>query len=195
MSRLAYQRLYALGKVLNIGCGDDPAGLGDNAVHVDIDRWRLPNFVQADCHCLPFENKVFDTAILGDVLEHVLSPERAVQEAARVARMIVITVPEELALPSVGQHIAQGLSDRAAYYRKVHGYTETNDEAVIITHKKTDYRFLSAYPENVMPHDAHINRFDEAWIDRLISLSGMAVVDKAKVPENTWYNWLIHLEE
>jgi SAM-dependent methyltransferase len=200
MSRLDFQRAQAIGSVVNLGCGDDPASLGDRATHLDIDTWDLPNFVLGDVHNLPFDDGLFDTAILGDVLEHCANPERAVREAARVARRVVITVPEELALPSVGQHLALGLKQRADHYRNVHGWQDApmSDEEVIVAHKRTDPRFVSAWPESEIPHDGHVNRFDEAWVRRLIEASGKKCTHFSKEPEGvpgeSWHNWLVVLE-
>lgn len=195
MNRITFQHFWVAGTILNIGCGDDPANFGHSATHLDIDFWRLPNFVHGDCHALPFPDNSFDTAILGDVLEHCTDPEKAVREASRVASRVIITVPEELALPSVGMHIALGLKQRADHYRQVYGYSdEMSDEDVIVSHKKTDPNFIKAFPESEIPHDGHINRFDEAWIQRLIVASGKSVKVFQKDPELSWYNWLIVLE-
>ena len=197
-SRLTFQRAHAVGRVVNIGCGDDPARFGPEATHVDIDIWRLPNFVQADCRALPFSAKEFDTAVLGDVLEHCTDPEKAVAEAARVAHRVVITVPEELSLPSVGQHIQAGLRVRADQYRAVYGFDDADDETVIVRQKRRDPRFIGGASETAVPHDSHINRFDDAAIERLIGASGMNVVVYRKIPpcdESENPQWFVMLED
>jgi ubiquinone/menaquinone biosynthesis C-methylase UbiE len=196
MGRLDYQQQWAVGSILNIGCADDPAKFGARAVHFDIDWWDQPNFVHGDCHCLPFTNKQFDTAIMGDTLEHCERPEVAVKEAARVAKRLVLTIPEETHLPSVGQHpVEVALKMRADTYRKEDGFpVEMSDEDVVVAHKRMhDKRFIKAWPETLMPHDYHINRFDEAAIQNLIKITGMPVLDYRKVPEVDWMNWLITL--
>jgi tetratricopeptide (TPR) repeat protein len=67
-----------------------------NMTRVDIDNWHnLENFVQANAEELPFKDKEFDVAILGEVLEHVKNPNKALSEALRVANRVVITVPLE----------------------------------------------------------------------------------------------------
>lgn len=198
MGRLDYQRQWAVGRIVNLGCGDDPAGFGERATHVDIDVWALPNFVKADLHDLPILDRSFDTAILGDVLEHVMDPEQVVREAARVARQrLVITVPEETTLPGVGRHVERGLADRAALYRGQHGDAAVGltDEEVVVLHKRTDPTFVHAHPEALVPHDGHIWRFDEEWIDRLVvAAAGFKVVDRQKAPECSWWNWLLCLD-
>jgi ubiquinone/menaquinone biosynthesis C-methylase UbiE len=66
--RVEMQKLFAEGRIVNLGCGEDPCDFGERAVHVDLDVYNYPNFVQADIHHLPFKDKEFDTAVLGDVL-------------------------------------------------------------------------------------------------------------------------------
>jgi hypothetical protein len=199
MNRLNYQRKWAIGRILNIGCGDDPVNFGPSAVHFDIDTWDLPNFVQGDCHSLPFKCKEFDTAVLGDVLEHCLDPMVAVKEAARVAKRIVMTIPEATELPSIGQHIALGIKNRADSYRLQHNLFYVSDDDVILYHKKLSAKsgsgFVDGPPESVVAHDGHINRFDEITIKQLIENTGMGVVDYQFVPEVTWMNWLITTED
>lgn len=55
----------------------------------------VPNFIQADAANLPFENDVFDYAVLNEILEHVDDPVRVLNEAKRVASVVVICVPNE----------------------------------------------------------------------------------------------------
>jgi ubiquinone/menaquinone biosynthesis C-methylase UbiE len=200
MNRLAYQAQQVRGRIINIGCGDLPINFGPDSVNVDIDWWDVSNFVHCDCIKLPFDNKSFDTAVLGDILEHCVDPVAAIQEAARVAKRLVLTVPEDTRLPFVGQHLEAGLRDRAVAYRVQHGYSDDmTDEEVVIAHKKTCSHFIKAYPESEIPHDGHINRFDESDIQHLIKTTGMTVVDYQKIPEITpgltWMNWLITLED
>jgi len=67
-----------------------------NIVTVDLDKYDVENFVQADAHHLPFKDKEFDTAVLGEILEHVDDPIQVLKEAKRVAKKkIIITVPNE----------------------------------------------------------------------------------------------------
>ena len=99
MGRLDYQRYKAIGSVLNIGSGENPAGLA--GVHLDKEFYPgVPNLIVADAHHLPFQQHSFDTVILGDVLEHVLKPHQVLAEARRVVRRrVIITVPYDNRLP------------------------------------------------------------------------------------------------
>lgn len=57
---------------------------------------RRVKFLLADACALPFEAESFDTVVLGEVLEHLTHPERALGEAKRVLReggRVIVTVP------------------------------------------------------------------------------------------------------
>lgn len=199
MSRLDFQRNEAAvapaGSVLNIGCGDDPVGLGASAVHVDIDVWSHPNFVQADC-CkpLPFADKEFHTAVLGDVLEHCYDPDAAMRHAARVARRLVCTIPEEVALPTVGQHVELGTKQRADGYRAYYGYEGTDEEVIDQQKREQGPGYVRSVMESELPHDGHINRFDEAWVDRLVAASGMRETYRYRCFSGNHDYWFLILE-
>jgi ubiquinone/menaquinone biosynthesis C-methylase UbiE len=195
--RLEYQKKMAVGRyILNIGCGDLPVNFGPNAINLDIDWWDVPNFIHANCTTLPFGDKWFDCAVLGDVLEHCTLPGATIMEAARVAKRLVMTIPEEVSLPSVGQHVAIGVAERAKLYRLQHKLDRSvSDDDVIDFHKKTCPHFIKSTPESVIAHDGHINRFDEELIKQLIRSTRMRIVDYRKEPELTWFNWLITLED
>ena len=65
-------------------------------VSVDFDKHdELPNFIQANAEELPFKDGRFDTAALCEILEHVENPTKALQEAVRVSKRVIITVPYE----------------------------------------------------------------------------------------------------
>ncbi|HEX7086752.1 MAG TPA: methyltransferase domain-containing protein [Vicinamibacterales bacterium] len=58
-------------------------------------RERL-RFQTADATALPFEDQTFDTVIVGEVLEHLIHPQRVLMEARRVLAAdgrLVVTVP------------------------------------------------------------------------------------------------------
>ncbi|GAH10900.1 unnamed protein product, partial [marine sediment metagenome] len=52
-------------------------------------------FWQAPADNLSFENKRFDIALLSEILEHVDDPVKVLKETKRVAKCVVITVPDE----------------------------------------------------------------------------------------------------
>jgi ubiquinone/menaquinone biosynthesis C-methylase UbiE len=91
-------------KIIDIGCnrGETFNSFNrKNIVSVDIDDYSnlVENFVRADAHYLPFKDEEFDIAVLGEILEHVENPVQVLKEAKRVAKKILITVPNEYEWP------------------------------------------------------------------------------------------------
>ncbi|HPS61323.1 MAG TPA: methyltransferase domain-containing protein [Candidatus Cloacimonas sp.] len=85
-------------KIVDIGCNEGHLFAGydrKNITSVDIDLYDIPNFVRADAQSLPFGDKTFDIAVLGEVVEHCPDPLKAVTEARRVAKQVIVTVPYE----------------------------------------------------------------------------------------------------
>lgn len=109
-------------KIVNIGCG--PRSFLFDIVNVDINhpsKWiekikrhrekkilteqtakryleyikNITNFIQADANNLPFKKLSFDIAILSEILEHFERPEEPLIEAQRIAKFIIICVPNE----------------------------------------------------------------------------------------------------
>lgn len=105
-------------RILDIGCSGGIVGLilareGFEYTGIDIEdealafardeaakesaivRERL-RFQTADATALPFEDQTFDTVIVGEVLEHLIHPQRVLMEARRVLTAdgrLVVTVP------------------------------------------------------------------------------------------------------
>jgi len=50
-------------------------------------------FVCGDAVCLPFRNKVFETVVAMEIIEHVDNPEDLVREICRVGKSIIVTTP------------------------------------------------------------------------------------------------------
>ena len=86
-------------KILDIGSASGFTFKGTElepyVTFVDLDLYDLPKFFQMDAHNLKFLDQSFDVAILGDLLEHVEDPVQVLKEARRVAKRLVITVPDE----------------------------------------------------------------------------------------------------
>lgn len=84
-------------RLIEIGCANGVLFKNrKNTTRVDIDNYpKLENFVQANAENLPFKDNEFDVAVLGEILEHVENPQKALKEAARVAKKVIITVPNE----------------------------------------------------------------------------------------------------
>ncbi len=97
-------KLYAKGKLLDIGCGEKPfksltEGYIEEHVGVDHnetfhDKGNIDIFGSA--YALPVEDKSFDTVLCTDVLEHLEEPDKAINEAYRVLKpnaYAIYTVP------------------------------------------------------------------------------------------------------
>lgn len=98
-------------KIVDIGCSDCPMTyLLTNCTWVDtvsydkvvadmkhFGRQPIPKekFVRASAEDLPFENKKFDIALITELLEHVSDPVDILREVNRVAKHVIITVPNE----------------------------------------------------------------------------------------------------
>ena len=106
---VTFQANHAVAPLLNIGCGINPCGwYGPGYTHFDMDLWDYPNFVQGDAHHLPFKANSFASAILGDMLEHVMNPAQVLREASRVAPKVVMTTFQEWRLGHNGRNIKAG---------------------------------------------------------------------------------------
>lgn len=89
--------------IIDIGCSDGFMFRDHPLDIVEVDMmYAFPDsykykikFVKADAHYLPFKDKSFKCAIVGDMLEHVKNPVQVLKEAKRVAKDIFITVPNE----------------------------------------------------------------------------------------------------
>lgn len=193
--RLAYQKMFATGRVVNLGCGDVPVDFGPDTVQVDMDKYDYPNFVQADIHNLPFKDNEFDTAVLGDVLEHSYDPVKCLQESARVAKKLVATVFEEW------RH--DGLS--------IEGKIKASeDELHALGHPDIQHQYASLpvfqdhckeiVGDTDKPHHYHIQNFTDESLKEIVDKTGLEVIIFKKYLElvvdgRPAYNWLLVLQK
>lgn len=86
-------------KIIDIGCNKGHLFRDwdrTNITSVDIDKYDLPNFIRTDAtKPLPFKDKEFDIAVLGEIVEHTDNPVDVVREAMRISKKLIITVPWE----------------------------------------------------------------------------------------------------
>ena len=101
----------------NYKCIDDLSGFGPPGQ-------LAGEVIKGDIQALPFKDDEFDVAVMMEVLEHLPDPVRALEEAARVAKTIIITVPNEMAWTNglsftLGGHVRFYTSDiLAAQFRR-----------------------------------------------------------------------------
>lgn len=104
--QFVFQRKWSKGRILNVGCADDPAGFNGEATHLDLSgrnplTGQSSATVTGDIRCLPDElTGCFDTVVLGDILEHLSErdSQTAVEQATHALRnggRIVMTVPDD----------------------------------------------------------------------------------------------------
>ena len=111
-SRAIYEATaFAGASVIDIGCGDgaatinlyddcaparitaiDPAAKAIAAAEV-ARKTRNIHFAALSAYDLPYDDNAFDIALMRGVLHHMDRPERAIEEAARVAGTVVVLEP------------------------------------------------------------------------------------------------------
>ena len=191
--RLNFQRLFADGKIVNIGCGENPALFPDDTMHVDLDVYKHKNFTRADAHHLPFKDDEFDTAVLGDMLEHCPDPVQVLKEAARVAKKVVATIFEEWRLKEMGTtqadyvaHMEKGIKDMG--FKSHYDYLKSLPTIANLIESVT--------PDSEIMHHPHIHEFKDDDIHKLVSDAGLELSIYHKFVEghcdgHTIYNWVI----
>lgn len=192
--RLQYQKMFAKPQIVNIGCGEIPVDFGPDTIQVDLDVYNHPNFVKADAHNLPFQDDEFETAVLGDIVEHSPDPVQMLREAGRVAKQVVATIYEEWRLDETGK---------------------TNEEYLENMHKglkelgfDSHYDYLKSLPEHgkaivsvtpddpKRPHHPHLQMFKDEDIWRMVENAGLEMLvykkfQEGQVDGRPTYNWLV----
>jgi len=200
----------AQGSVLNVGCSADPLQFEDRCTHFDCDDWvayfsklsdllgKVIPFVQGDAHELDlyFAPGEFDTVIMGDIVEHLVDPYKAISAAASVTnRALCLTIWEEWRLPGFGKFIQEGQAE-ANKEAQGHGH------AGYLEHHKALYPIVTLLTEEELPHHCHIWQFSDEMIasiiGRIMIEHKMKATVFAKVGEQVHaghqvYNWLVYL--
>lgn len=108
----------ANGRVLNVGCNEDPPQLrqrfGNRIVNCDREGWdehmNRPNAVDRIFDALvfpwPFEDDSAEMVLLGDILEHFPAEKsiEVLKEARRIAQTVCVTVPEDTRIDEAAEH-------------------------------------------------------------------------------------------
>jgi len=97
------------GRILDIGCGDGSfskrfekycevfgVDISEKAIDLAEKAGVRAHKVDISCQRLPFDNEYFDVVYMGDVIEHLLDPDFAVCEVARVLKsdgFLVLSTP------------------------------------------------------------------------------------------------------
>ena len=85
-------------ETLDVGCGSPSKWHSflktKNVIHVDINKSAYHLEVQCSAYNLPFKPDIFNSVYLRHILEHLIKPVDAIQEAYRVSKhMVIIKVP------------------------------------------------------------------------------------------------------
>jgi len=187
--RLQFQKQFASGRVVNIGCGDIPVDFGPDTVQVDFDKYNYPNFVNADAHHLPFKDNEFDTAVLGDIVEHAEDPVQMLREAGRVSKKVVATIFEEWRHAGLTKEEKIKATDEE---RIALGYATIKDQYDALPVFKD--HCVEVVPDNILSHHAHINNFTDSDIFRIVDEAGLEFLVKFKFSEgihegHEFFNW------
>jgi SAM-dependent methyltransferase len=101
LSALEEARPYAKGRLLDVGCGSKPYEQFfsvDRHIGVDWPTSLQSLQVEAFAHAeaLPFLDRVFDSVLCTEVLEHLKHPDTAIREMSRVLKPggnLIVSVP------------------------------------------------------------------------------------------------------
>lgn len=106
MDRLQYIIKNIKGKVLDIGCSQGklhekiveryPSVIGLDLRYPDV---IFGVFVIATCGKIPFKNQCMDTLIAGEIIEHLVDPNKLLPECYRVLKdggIFIITTPNKM---------------------------------------------------------------------------------------------------
>lgn len=97
--------LYAKGNLVDLGCGNVPfyQVYKDLVTSITCVDWPNTNhkndYLDVTCDLnkpLPFDNAIFDTIVISEVLEHIANPEGIWQEMARILKPggnLILSVP------------------------------------------------------------------------------------------------------
>ena len=154
---------HAVKPFLNVGVGANIVGWeGPGIFHLDYDRWRYHNCVQADAHHLPFRDDAFASVVAGDVLEHFVDPLQCLHEIRRVAPMTVLTTFQEWRLDGPGRDIAKG--------QQLFAPCEASFEPY-----RLSGRFLAHKAENGLSHIPHIWQWSAEILTRLFARARLKI--------------------
>lgn len=175
LDRQAFIWANRIGKTINLGCNDGSLtehghriiGLpftrdAEWLINFDCDKWLIPNLVRGDAHRLPFKDNSLDTAVLGDIAEHLINPVIALKEVDRITRQkIIITIPNE--------------AEWHESLKPFHDPVMTKQQVIDATiHHPSTYSKCSEYlDEEKFHHLPHIRHFSfymiSEWLNKSLS--------------------------
>lgn len=94
---------------LEIGCGTHVTP--NVNVVIDLEK-RYARDVQADAHVLPFKDKVFNTVLMFEVLEHLESPIKSIKEVKRILENngeLIVSIPNAMYFRNILRWVFKGI--------------------------------------------------------------------------------------
>lgn len=111
MDRQSWIRDKVVGSILDVGCGHsryfwvDGEHIEEHREYLGLDIFKEPSwdgpgrpdtYIQADAENIPIQDNSFDTAVVGEVIEHTENPIQLIRGACRGAsQRVLVTVTDE----------------------------------------------------------------------------------------------------
>ena len=200
------------GSVLDVGCGAalvadklgdlplDYVGLDYGGHHIEFAAEKLRTgpplavkrrFVRGDAEHLPFRDNLFDVVVMSEVIEHLLRPELAVWEIARVLRpggVLVLTTNNASEMP-----LRSPITDPLSWLEKAIGFKHDS----LISHRPwvwpwpVDRKILpEGAPDIYLPHTWH----KQAETTRMFAAAGLTTIHASSFefppPQSKTARWL-----
>lgn len=117
---------------LDIGCGGSEEFKlhkvrGDVNCDILKPTYKIPNFILCDAHHLPFKDNIFEKVFMYDLIEHVASPLKVLNEAFRVLKenqILEVGTPNALYLPKIIRSAIRGRYSPHEYHIQTWGMPE-----------------------------------------------------------------------
>jgi len=142
---------YSRGSILDVGCGigdflkfnKKSCGVDINPLLVDYCIGRGLNAKLIKNEIIPYDDSVFDTVVLDNVLEHIKNPNNILLEIYRVLKkngVFIVGVPGSLGYVSDSDHKVFYTKENLIKIIKKYGYKVKKSRYMPINHKFFDKR-------------------------------------------------------
>lgn len=135
-NQFSFQRTHVRGNILNVGCMDDPAYLKRDfgATNLDVTKHSPHVDYAGDARHLPSElYGKFDSVVLGDILEHFLNQEDAIQAILEAKKCLVPGGRLVITSPCDDRNEREGITPQGRY---TEGVADHHLYAVSLQHIK-----------------------------------------------------------
>lgn len=133
--------------VLDVGAGDGKithlcgfTGVDNEPEAVRLAQEKGADVVLGSAYSLPFADNSFDAVFMGDVLEHMEFPDKALKEARRVAPVLYLAVPTPEGKDPF--HYQEWTADELDEYMESQGFTLDGPILTVPEDKRIYARFI-----------------------------------------------------